>query len=323
MSARQGRAAEAGRAAHLVIALLAIAALLIAAIVALLGAATQVPSRGDRQDPADLLLKAEEVSFDAADGVHLSAWIVQGRPGAPAIVLGHDLGGSRDDLLNGAVVLNRAGYRLLLLDFRRHGASASARSTLGARERLDVLAAIQWLQQKARDRESPIGGWGVGMGGYALALAALETPALRALALDRPYRDVPAEVDRRLRETLPPPIAVLVPAAHLLYDPYFRCRLSELSLTRRVSGLAGKEILIIAPTEEPDRLEEARALYDAIPEGAEGGRSLMTLRRSGLAGLYAEDRTRYDEALVNFFGAALPFGRGAPAPQGPIEVIER
>lgn len=321
MSAVRSRSAEEGRAAHLVVAAVAIVALAIVGIVALLGAATQIPSRKDPQDPADLLLKTEEIAFDAADGVHLSAWLVHGRAGAPAIILCHDLGGSRSDLLNGAVVLNRAGYRLLLLDFRRHGASAAARSTLGARERLDVQAAAAYLKKSAPDREAPIGGWGVGMGAYALAAAALDLPALKALALDRPYRDVPGEVDRRLRETLPP-MALLVPAARLLYDPYFRCRLSEVSLRNRVASLAGKDILIIAPTEEPDRLEEARALYEAIPEGAEGGRSLLTLRRSGLEGLYAEDRRQYDEAIGNFFTTALPVSAPA-ASHGPIEVIER
>jgi alpha-beta hydrolase superfamily lysophospholipase len=282
-----------------------------------------VPSRREAQDPADLLLKSEEVTFTAADGVRLAAWLVHGRAGAPAIVLCHDLGGSRSDLLTGAVILNRAGYRLLLLDFRRHGGSAAARSTLGARERLDVLAAVNYLHQSARDEEAPIGGWGVGMGAYAIGLAALETPSLVALALDRPYRDVPGEVDRRLREILPPPAsAVLVPAARLLYDPYFRVRLSGQSLVRRVSELAGRDILIIAPTESPDRLAEASALYDAIPEVAEGGRSLLTLRRSGLEGLYAEDRTQYDEAIERFFTTALPVARRA-APRGAIEVIEK
>lgn len=322
MNAVRRRSAEEGKAAHLVVAAIAIVALAVGGIVALLGTATQVPSRKDSQDPADLLLKTEEVTFDAADGVHLSAWLVHGRAGAPAIILCHDLGGSRGDLLNGAVALNRAGYRLLLLDFRRHGASGAARSTLGARERLDVQAAAGYLQKSARDKAAPIGGWGVGMGSYALAAAALDLPALKALALDRPYRDVPAEVDRRLREMLPPPIALLVPAARLLYDPYFRCRLSEVSLRNRVASLAGKDILIIAPTEEPDRLAEARALYDAIPEGAEGGRNLLTLRRTGLEGLYAEDRKQYDEAIVNFFTTALPV-LGPAAARGPIEVIER
>jgi pimeloyl-ACP methyl ester carboxylesterase len=306
-----------------VIALLAAVALAVGGLIALLGGATQVPSRRDPQDPADLLLKTEEISLEAADGVRVGAWIIPGRPGAPAVILCHDLGGSRSDLLNGAVVLNRAGYRLLLLDFRRHGTSAAARSTLGARERLDALAAVEYLKKTARDKEAPIGGWGVGMGAYALALAALETPALRALALDRPYRDIPSEVDRRLREMLPPPIGLLVPVARLLYDPYFRCRLSEASLARRVTGLGGKDILIIAPTESPERLEEARALYDAIPEGAEGGRSLLTLRRSGYEGLYADERKEYDAAIVRFFAAALAGSPAAGRPTGPIEVIER
>ncbi|HKQ97688.1 MAG TPA: hypothetical protein VJV75_07430, partial [Candidatus Polarisedimenticolia bacterium] len=291
MIARSQRSVEAGRAAHVLIAFVAVVGVTIAAFIALLRAATQVPVHTDRQDPADLLLRADEVAFESADGVRLQAWLVHGRAGAPAIVLCHDLGGSRSDLLNGAIVLNRVGYRLLLLDFRRHGGSAAAESTLGARERLDVLAAVAWLQAEAKDKEAPIGAWGVGMGAYALALASLETPALQALALDRPYRDVTGETDRRLREMLPPPAAVLVPIARLLYDPFFRCRLSEVSLVRRATGLAGKDILIIAPTEIPERLAEATALYDAIPEGADGGRSLLTLRRSGLEGLYAEDRT--------------------------------
>jgi len=306
-----------------VIALVAVLAVAVLGTFALLGAATQIPSRKEPQDPADLLLKAEEVTFDAADGVRLAAWLVHGKGGAPAIILCHDLGGSRSDLLNGAVILNRAGYRLLLLDFRRHGGSGAARSTLGARERLDVLAAAAYLKNSSRDKEASIGGWGVGMGAYALALAALETPELRALALDRPYRDVPSEVVRRLRAMLPPPVAILVPAAHLLYDPYFHARLSEYSLARRVTDLGGRNILIIAPTESPDQMEEATALYDAIPEMADGGRSLLTLRRSGLEGLYAEDRTQYDEAIEKFFTSALPAARAAARPQGPIEVIEK
>ncbi len=304
------------------IALVAALAIAVLGILALLGAATQIPSRRDVQDPADLLLKAEEVTFEAADGVHLRGWLVPGKGSAPALILCHDLGGSRSDLLNGAVILNRVGYRLLLLDFRRHGGSGAARSTLGASERLDVLAAADYLKKSSRDGEAPIGGWGIGMGAYALALAALDTPELRALALDRPYRDVPSEVDRRLRAMLPPPLGLVVPAARLLYDPYFRCRLSEASLVRRVTELGGRNVLIIAPTEWPDQLAEATALYDAIPEMQDGGRSLLTLRRSGLEGLYAEDRKQYDEAIRNFFATSLPVS-GPAGSHGPIEVIER
>jgi len=289
----------------------------------LLRSATQVPTNRGVQDPADVLLKVDDVSLTAIDGVRLSAWSIRGRSGAPPILLVHDLGGSKGDLLNAAVTLNRAGYSLLLLDLRRHGASAAAMTTLGAKERLDVLAAVRFLRERSGTPAGRIGGWGVGMGAYALAVAALESPDLQVLALDGLYSDVPTETDRLLAERLPPPFNALVPVARLLYDPFFRCRLGDFSLRRRSQALAGKDLLIIAPSESPDRLAAARLLYEAVPEAAEGGRSLLVLGRSGLAGLYAEDRMRYDQAIVEFFTAALPVGRGVMAPTGPIEVIER
>jgi pimeloyl-ACP methyl ester carboxylesterase len=292
-------------------------------IVALLRSVSQVPVSRGAQDPADVLLRVEEVALTASDGVRLSAWSIRGRPGAPPIVLVHDLGGSRADLLNAAVILNRAGYALLLLDLRRHGGSEAAMTTLGATERFDVTAAVRFARERLAGSAERVGGWGVGMGAYALAVAALDTPHLRVLALDRLYPDVPTAVDRLLAVPLPPPLTMLVPAIRPLYDPYFRCRLADVALSRRIQGLVGKDLLIIAPSESPEILADARRLYDAVPEAADGGRSLLVLKRSGLTGLYAEDRTRYDQAILEFFGASLPIeAAGAPAGR-PIEVIER
>jgi uncharacterized protein len=295
----------------------------LAGALALLRSVTQVAVSRDTADPAEVLLRADEVSLTSSDGVRLSAWSIRGRPGAPPIVLAHDLGGSRGDLLNAAVILNRAGYSLLLLDLRRHGGSQAAMTTLGAKERLDVLAAVRYVRERPGARAEHVGGWGVGMGAYALAAAALEAPELHALALDSLYPDVATAADRLLAGRLPPPFGVLVPVLRPLYDPFFRCRLGDVALRRRIQGLAGRELLIIAPSESPELLEDARRLYEAVPEVAEGGRSMLVLRRSGLSGLYAEDRTRYDQAIVDFFSRALPVeGTGAPA-AGPIRVIER
>jgi len=312
-----------GGIVRLLVIVLAAAGIPVFGLYFLLRSATQVPTNRGAQDPADVLLKVEDVSLIAVDGVRLSAWSIRGRPGAPPIILVHDLGGSKGDLLNAAVTLNRAGYGLLLLDLRRHGGSAPAMTTLGAKERLDVLAAVRFLKESLGPPAERIGGWGVGMGAYALAAAALESPELRVVALDSLYADVPTETDRLLAERLPPPFNALVRVARLLYGPFFRCRLEDVSLRRRIQALAGKDLLIIAPSESPDRLAEARLLYEAVPEAVDGGRSLLVLGRSGLAGLYAGDRMRYDRAIVEFFAAALPLaGAGAPS-TGPIEVIER
>src|SRR2546425_6386599 len=103
------------------------AVLLCAAGAAFLLYSVTHPARDrERIDPADLLLRAEDVTFRASDGVLLSGWLVKGAPRAPGIILCHDLGGSRSTLLGSAVSLNRAVYPLLVFDFRGHGGSGGA-----------------------------------------------------------------------------------------------------------------------------------------------------------------------------------------------------
>jgi pimeloyl-ACP methyl ester carboxylesterase len=274
------------------------------------------------EDPSEYLLSADTISLIATDGVRLSGWYVRGRSGIPPIILCHDLGGSRNGLLNSAVVLNKAGYPLFLLDFRRHGESAAARSTLGVDERLDVLAVVAFLKTRKGVDARRIGGWGVGMGAYALALAALEEPSITSLALDALYPDVPAEADRLVRDRIPPALGLVVPALHPLYDAVLLRHLSAFSIRSRLAGLAGRNLLLIAASEEPARFAQMQRLYEALPEGPEGGKNLLELRRSGLTGLYAEDRSKYDDAIRGFFAGSLLPGRAAAGGTG-IEVIEK
>jgi pimeloyl-ACP methyl ester carboxylesterase len=313
---------QTGGLMRLVLLLLVLAALPVVAAVFLVHSVTQPPTTSDAQDPGEFLLAADEIALTASDGVTLSAWFIKGRPGAPPIVLCHDLGGSRSDLLNAAVILNKAGYPLLLLDFRRHGKSAKAQSTLGIDERLDILAAVQYLKGHKGIDTRRLGGWGVGMGAYALALAALETPEFKALALDSIGPDIPTEVDRRLLEKLPPALAPVVPALHFLYNPYFRAHVEMYSVRDRLIGLEGRNLLFIGGSESPEQFDQERLLYEALPEGPDGGKNLLELRRSGMGGLYADDRRKYDETILGFFATFLETGPAQPA-GGAVEVIER
>jgi pimeloyl-ACP methyl ester carboxylesterase len=299
---------------------LVIVGLPVAALFALIHAASQPAPDRSRQDLSEMLLKYEDASFTATDGVRLAAWFVFGRPGHPPILLCHDLGGSRSQLVTSAIALNKAGFPLLLLDFRRHGDSAPARSTFGMNEKLDVQAAIAWLRTRQDVKAGTLGGWGVGMGAYALALAATDEPGLKALALDGLEPDLVTAADRRVRALVPPALHALVPGVRLLYDPYFQARLGRFSLADRLAALGGRSLLLIAGSEEPERFAEARRIYDAIPETADGDKNLLELRRSGMDGLYAEDRTKYDQAIRDFFTTHL---KAAAASEGAIQVIEK
>ncbi|MFQ5878460.1 MAG: alpha/beta hydrolase [Acidobacteriota bacterium] len=275
-------------------------------------------------DPAEMLLRAEEVEFPAADGVSLSGWIIRGRRDWPFILLCHDLGSSRSSLLNFAVALNRTGYPLLLLDFRGHGNSGGQGSTLGIDERLDVLGAIRYLRRGPASGAERFGAWGIGMGAYAAALAALEEEAIAALALDSSYPDVAVELDRLARDRLPPALGPLVSPLRVLYNPYMRFGLRAHSLAASIGDLADRDILFIAAAEPPERFSEQRSLYAALPESPGGRKDFLALGASALTGLYAEDRKRYDEAIVRFFSAHLPPAAGARGDaRRPAEVMGR
>jgi pimeloyl-ACP methyl ester carboxylesterase len=291
---------------------------------ALLYTVTHPPRDKSRIDPADLLLRTDDVTFRASDGVLLSGWLVKGTPRAPAIIMCHDLGGSRSSFLGSAVPLNRAGYPVLVFDFRGHGLSAGSGGFLGVDEAHDIAGAIEFLQTRSDVDGGRIGLWGIGMGAYAGALAAVDHPEVKALALDSLYPEVSAQMDRLVGAQIPPAFHFILPVLHTLYEPYLALRPGRTtSLSSSLLGLSSRNVLLIAATSPSDRYEEEKALYAAIPEGPEGGKNLLEVKASVVTGLYAEDKKTYDDAIVRFFASSLPKdGARKPLDKG-IQIRER
>jgi uncharacterized protein len=275
-------------------------------------------------EPADLLLQTEDAIFQGSDGTPLSGWFVKGAPGRPAIILCHDLAGARSSLLNSAASLNRAGFPLLLFDFRGHGQSGGKGSTLGLDERLDVLGAIDFLKTRHDIDATRFGVWGIGMGAYAGVLAAAESKEITALALDSLYPEIGVEIDRRLRSAMPPMIHSALPIVRLLEEPYFAFKLTRYSVRQLLPGLGGRNLLLIASSDLPERFAEVKALYAEVPDAQGGDKNFLELKASVVSGLYAEDKKVYDQAIVRFFSTDLP-ATGAAHPQGgkKIQVLER
>lgn len=322
--AMNGASFWSSRSGHLLLLLAAVAAAVVLASVALLHAVTHPARDRSAIDPADLLLRAEDVAFQADDGVPLSGWLVNGARGSPVIILCHDLGGSRLSLVNSAVSLNRAGFPLFLFDFRGHGRSGGRGSTLGIDERLDILGAVAHLRSRRDADGGRFGVWGIGMGAYAAALAALESHGIVALALDALYPDVPAQLDRLVGARVPPALHFLVPLIRLSYNPYFAFQLGRRSVGGSLEALAGRNILFIAGMDSPERYAEGKALYTALPESPSAGKNFLELKASVITGLYDEDKKRYDEAIVRFFLTYLPQDAAAGRPdRRPIQVLER
>ena len=85
-----------------------------------------------------------------------------------------------------AAMLWREGYSCLMFDSRAHGKSGGKLTGLGFDERVDVAAALDWLDQNAPGQDVVI--YGSSMGAAAASFAAAENPGrLRGLILDSAY----------------------------------------------------------------------------------------------------------------------------------------
>jgi pimeloyl-ACP methyl ester carboxylesterase len=154
----------------------------------------------DVTDPADCdtqpVLAGEELV--GSDGVSLGGWYIPASnagPEAPTIVIAHGHGVNKSAVLSRAEVLH-ADYNLVLFDFRNHGQSEEAVSTVGLRERLDLAAVLGWLE--AEKGPSSIGLLGVSMGGAASLMQARGDGRVDALVIESTHATLANAVGARL-----------------------------------------------------------------------------------------------------------------------------
>lgn len=146
-------------------------------------------------DPENYGLDYENVTFQARDGVKLSAWLIKGEkdrviiqshfgvqcsrsgytPQGKGLIKGWDADVS---FLRQAAYLNKAGYTVLMYDFRNHGNSAAGTLpwiTWGTTEALDVVAAVDYISNHTDYNSAAVGLLSICMGqGASIAAYAMD-----------------------------------------------------------------------------------------------------------------------------------------------------
>ena len=123
--------------------------------------------------PSDygLDFEVEQVLLD--DGIALKGYLIEAKCAHPkaTILLLHGIGGVKEGYLDISAVLAEQGYNSFMYDARGHGQSGGKYCTYGAKEKHDVIAIVDHLEEKYG--KHPIAIWGNSMGG-AVALQAME-----------------------------------------------------------------------------------------------------------------------------------------------------
>jgi pimeloyl-ACP methyl ester carboxylesterase len=253
------------------------------------------------------LAKAEDVSFQSTDGIRIKGWLFRGAAKSAPVVLCHDLGESRNAVMNIAIALNQAGFTVLAFDFRGHGTSGGDSSTLGVNEVRDVLGAVDFVGDLPKEDVDArkIGIFGAGMGAHAAVLAAAERPALRVLVLDGLWPDAGFTLvhhefaDWRWGEkhlgAVPVALFPLIAGASINAG-----RAEDV-----LPSLGGRDLLLVAPAGDRRLDESMQAMYATLPERRDSERNLITLPATRASGLGADDLARYHGRVVEFFRSRL------------------
>ena len=148
-----------------------------------------------RQSSAEVDPNSQGIYYDAVslrtdDGVRLDAWLVPVleadqvlrekelalRTNHPAVLLVHDYGRDRSQMLPLVRPLHDAGFVVMVVALRGCGTSESWSSTFGLLESNDVKAAVAVLRKRNFVDPKRVAVIGVGTGANAALLAAAEDP---------------------------------------------------------------------------------------------------------------------------------------------------
>lgn len=244
----------------------------------------------------DFPVRTVRIDTDYHHAVH--GWLTEGRPGHGAVLLVHSMRSNRLEMLGRARFLSTQGYSVLMIDLQAHGETPGSRITFGARESVDVAAAITYLRKQFPGER--IGAIGVTLGAAAILLA--EPPLrLEAVILESVHPTFAQAVENRLRLHLGETGTYL----RFLLLPYFSFLLdlpvNELNPVDRIDNLYAPLLLIAGTQDQHTTQSEAIHLFTA----AQSPKEFWLIEGAGHYNMHTYAGKTYEERIDDFLSRHL------------------
>lgn len=255
------------------------------------------------------VLKVTDEGWQNRDGTPARGWLLRGAEGAPAIILLHRFGGDRSWLFNLGVKLNEASNATILWpDLRGHALNPPvSRTTFGAREGDDVLAALGFLRSLKGNNERPLIGeragiYGVELGAYAALRAASQDASIQVLALDSVPRNPDELVNAALRNCGAVGNKTLLLPALLATRLYLYGKYDNTSSCDLAARLGGRRVLLLAGADDSYLRDSTKSLercfLDATNLEVKTDLPLTGFTLPSATGAQGEG---YDRPVIDFF----------------------
>lgn len=241
-------------------------------------------------------LQVESHAVRSGSGSTLAAWFAPCDGATATVILLHPIRGDRRAMLGRAELLHDAGYATLLVDLQGHGESPGKNITAGFRERLDVVATVDFARTKNPDHKIGIVGWSLG-GAAALLASPLD---IDAMVLESVYPTITEAVHNRVSMRLGPLSSVVAPALLVQLKPRLGFSPSQLRPIDHIDTVGCPVLIASGNCDLHTTLAETRRLYEAAPEP----KRLVIFDGASHRDLLAYDRDEYLE-ILEFFDSHL------------------
>jgi uncharacterized protein len=248
--------------------------------------------------PAVAWGKLESHRLTTRDGLEIGAWSIKGNPGKPSVLVLHGNGGSRRNSLKRAELLASQGFGVLLISHRAHGDSTGDFNDIGFGARLDVVAAVEFLE-RARPGECIVV-LGTSLGSAAAIFASKELAhRVHGYILESPYQSLKVAVRNRVQNALVLPVLYhVVYGGLLVVAPLVLPHVDQISPVNSITDIpTDTPILILAGgLDHKARPDEARLLHERVRDHSR----LILFERAGHGKFLDEVPQLYRQTILGF-----------------------
>ena len=244
----------------------------------------------------------EDFSVRAPDGILLRGWKVRPKnPNANWVLLFHGVSDNRAGMLGHAQFLLHAGYSVVMMDARAHGASEGTMATYGWKERYDTRAIVDALEKT--ETVGHLYALGESMGAAIAVQSAGIDPRIQKVAAESAFRNL-REVTYDyaglrwsvlLGKTLFRPAAIM--AIHEA-EKEGGFRFDDVSPEKAVESRAFPILLICGLRDHNIPARHSEAIFRA----AAGRKQLWLVPGAGHAGALGTAPEEFERRVLAFYG---------------------
>ena len=255
------------------------------------------PLHGEPTDPSFYMLQSSDIAVTSKDGDIINGWWIPVIKESAGILLAPGYGMNRSDALSLAAVLHKRGFNVFLYAQRGSSASRERSSTLGLKEKEDMILLLRFLQSMTESNPDRIGIWGVDVNAYASLWAAASIPEVRAIAADNPYSFLYDFINVRIQEEFGMENRLLQFGCRQIFRVWYMTSGALKNEQIPVEQLSDRSFLFITGKNRPVLSQSTMELYDKLSARKE----MVPLEKSRGRLLGGDDLSSYDMKVADFF----------------------